>query len=293
MTVDDLPSERLQEVELCQACRQNPVEAVLDNEQPDQPYRLCLACAHRIEMFSLRPLEWFNLAAIHGPNKFLLHDDFYYENGTAGQPEDEVEEPERFPAPTLEQAAKMERLIDFAMTERMLGKETAERLREISPPALLEALKARVGASGNVEIEARAYDICATVLGEAAQDWVRERWACYSPETLYSLACATARSLPFAEGFTRVTAVLETRTARDLSLDCYAFAPFQTAEVLDWMETHPELIVHENWGRLAALSHMTWGRADAWLELGRPLSLRALEALILCHRYDTVLLGSA
>lgn len=70
---------------ICQACRRHPVETVLDNEQPDQPYRLCLACARRIEMLSLRPLEWFNLAAIHGPAKYLLHDDFYYDSGTTGR----------------------------------------------------------------------------------------------------------------------------------------------------------------------------------------------------------------
>lgn len=244
-------------VEICQACRQNPGEAVRDNEQPDQPYRLCLACARRIEALSLRPLEWFNLAAIHGPNKFLLHDDFYYENGTPGQPEETVEEPERFPAPTLDQIASdrerlidyaMTDLIDYAMTEWAMGVDVARLLRDHNPMAVLESLKVRVGASSNIDIEARAYDIRADVLGEAARDWVRERWACYSPAALYPLARASALCLPSDEGFARVTAVLETRTARELNDDCSALAPFRSSRTLDWMERHHEVVLHEQWG---------------------------------------------
>src|SRR5258708_7754419 len=72
--------------ELCQACQRTPVEVVVEEDDPTQPYRVCRACARRLHLHSLRPLEWFNLAAVHGQAKYLLHDDFYWDNGIAQQP---------------------------------------------------------------------------------------------------------------------------------------------------------------------------------------------------------------
>lgn len=40
--------------------------------------------------------------------------------------------------------------------------------------------------------------------------------------------------------------------------------------------------ISQTWGQLAASSHFTWERAEKWLEVGRPLSLIALDALIFC-----------
>ena len=61
----------------CEALCGRAVEVVRENEQPGQPYRLCAPCAERMESRSLRPVEWSNLASVHSPWKFDLHDDFY------------------------------------------------------------------------------------------------------------------------------------------------------------------------------------------------------------------------
>jgi hypothetical protein len=69
----------------CQATKTEPAEVEVESHSPDGPYRLCKVAADRLKSLSLRPLEWFNLAAIHGPLEFYLHDDFYDEDGTAVQ----------------------------------------------------------------------------------------------------------------------------------------------------------------------------------------------------------------
>jgi hypothetical protein len=46
----------------------------------------------------------------------------------------------------------------------------------------------------------------------------------------------------------------------------------------------------EDWGRLAASSHLSWARVSNWLEQGRLLSLVALDALNACWHYNTPLL---
>src|SRR6266508_5431218 len=72
----------------CEACRMRAVDDVIESDEPNQPYQLCSACAHRLQTLSLRPREWFHLAALHGSRKFLLHDDFYSEDGTALVPKE-------------------------------------------------------------------------------------------------------------------------------------------------------------------------------------------------------------
>jgi len=277
--------------ELCEACRVNPIEVVDDRDDLEQPYRVCLACDHRLQNLSLRPLEWFNLASCHGPNKFLLHDDFYYDNGNAGQPEEKVVAARQFAAPTLEQVkADLERLVDYTMTLFWLHghRNVVNALRRHDPAAVLEVLKRRVALTSNVDIASMAYEVCARVLGKVAQAWVREQWANNPPRAYHSLAEATAACLPFEEGFTRVSVALEGLSIKELSDHCHAFAPFRSRLTLDWMEAHEGLIVHDAWGRVAAQSHFSWSRAESWLARGRPLSLRALYAIISCYHYDTI-----
>lgn len=94
---------------LCDACRQAPQETLIDETHssgPYWPYRLCFACARRLTTYSLRPLEWFHLAAIHGPGEFFLHNDFYSEDGEAQQPKAVVVEPDRWPIPKLAEASR-------------------------------------------------------------------------------------------------------------------------------------------------------------------------------------------
>src|SRR5690348_15645802 len=115
--------------ERCEACRRNIVEVLVDDDAEEdvslQPYRVCAACARRLRSCALRPLEWFNLAAIHGPFKPLLHDDMYEEDGTALQPAEAVQQPQKYPAPALEQASPdRERLLDYAMTRYFLDAPT-------------------------------------------------------------------------------------------------------------------------------------------------------------------------
>jgi hypothetical protein len=54
--------------------------------------------------------------------------------------------------------------------------------------------------------------------------------------------------------------------------------------VLDWVEQNANRIknITQDWGHLSASSNFTWQRAEKWLEMGRPLSLIALDATMFC-----------
>ena len=101
----------------CEACEHDPAEIVEPCDDPQEPYHLCAPCHRRLHARALRPIEWYNLAKRHGWYQFLLHDDFYDEDGTADQPTEDVERPSEFPAPTLDVVAgDPSLLLDFSIT---------------------------------------------------------------------------------------------------------------------------------------------------------------------------------
>ncbi len=280
--------------EICEACQQSLAQTLIESEVPQQPYRLCFACADRLQKRNLRPLEWFNLAAIHSSHKFLLHDDFYFNNGIADQPLEPVQEPERYPAPTLEQISnEMERLIDYAMAQFSLEDQNARFLEYHDKAAILESLKKRVETAHNVEIERRAYQICAQVLRGTARQWIEEQWQNNrAPYVFHALVEATAYCLPPEEGLDLVFQELEKVPPKDRSHACTALAWFRSEQSLGWIESHIDYPITDDWGRLAAVSHVSWNTIVRWLDHGRPLSLVAIDALYFCTELDTAMLKS-
>ncbi len=152
------------------------VEVVVDNEQPGQPYRLCRPCYGRLDARSLRPLEWFNLATIHSPWKYSLHDDLYDEGGQAMQPNGEVEyEDGLMVAPTLGESARtLPKLLTFIYTQHFLTPEMSSAMRRFDPLSLLfdleSSLQIRTPNPNNIDT---ACEIAAEVLGSVARDFVR------------------------------------------------------------------------------------------------------------------------
>ncbi|WHX73582.1 hypothetical protein QNH25_09500 [Bacillus safensis] len=67
---------------LCEACQKNEMNVVEASDEPQQPFQLCQQCHERLLTYSLRPIEWYNLAVLHSPKQFLLHDDFLWRGRT-------------------------------------------------------------------------------------------------------------------------------------------------------------------------------------------------------------------
>lgn len=272
----------------CESCHTvGPTSAVEASDGP--PFRVCPRCARRLRTFSLRPWEWFNLAAAHGPGEFLLHSDFYDEDGIATAPELPVDEPERWPAPTLDDcAADLARLVQFAVTRPALEPHVVDALRAHAPEALLGHLQARV-AGAALAVEARAHEICAEAVGARAGDWLRERWPRRHRRAWPSLVRAVAACLPQEDGLRLALSALDTGDRIDADRAA-PLAWFRSELILDWMEFRVRDAGTGDWGRLAAASRLSWGRVRSWLERGRPLNLVALDGLWRQLRPDTPLL---
>lgn len=267
--------------ELCEACELQPRTVVESCDDASEPYLVCTGCHQRLLARSLRPLEWFNLAKRHSWSRFLLHDDFYDEDGTAAQPEDDVESPEQFPAPSLEQCSSDPApLFDYTMTRWNLTPELAEKWRSLPSLDVLSEISFRFLRSKNPDVRASSLEIAAAALGESACGFVRSAWNSKEMQVcFFPLVKATAACVPLEEGYELATAALAAMSPKERRDSMSALAYFRSSRTLDWIEANICEPSTESWGHLAASSQFSWPRCMAWLTAGRPLSLVAIDAL--------------
>ena len=264
----------------CQACESAPQTIVEPSDDEGSPYRLCVACHARLMTRTLRPIEWYNLAKRHSWSQYLLHDNFYDEDGSAAQPDHDLDNPGSRPVPRLaDVAGDPEKLLDYSITRWSLEANTKAAWKAIPAEAVLPVISSRFATTGNRNIRSACIEVAALTQGEGGADFVRTCWGEYPSVDLISLAQASAACLPFREGFDRVCTVLdgvEGSRKRDMMS---ALSHFRSTETLDWIEREIFEPIMESWGYLAAASDLDWQRIEKWLMAGRPLSLVAIDAL--------------
>jgi hypothetical protein len=270
----------------CQACRREAAVQEIENGEEGHPYRLCNGCAYRLNTLSLRPLEWVQLAAIHGSGKHELHDDFYTELGQACQPERRVRDADKFSYPKIDSIRdNLPTLLDLAMSLWFLEMrpDVIETLKQFPAEDILTELKRRDQEYRTDWVHAASLDICAVVLKEQAADWVRAD----NRSNVWKWVKAAANCLPFKEGFEQAIAML--------SGDINAFyvpllIDFHSSKTLDWLEENKHICTsyaHSSpWGQTAAYSGLTGNRVKQWLMDGPPLSWTALTAVSIIARYS-------
>ena len=267
----------------CESCNIREIEVEELADEGQNPFSLCIPCRDRLVNRALRPLEFFNLTAIHG-HSYYLHDDFYdYDTGEATQPETEVIDAEIFPFPDFEQIKNdLNSLIDFSFVQYFTEDFVINELQKFDKLEVLKRLKEKV--SYNRAINYKAYEITGKVVGKLAEEWIKSEWTNRQENELQIFAEPLAKCLDFEEAFEILTKELESGDDKFLSENVSALLYLQNDKTLDWIEKVGERIknISSNWGQLFASSNFSWDRANKWLTIGRPLSLIALDSLIYC-----------
>lgn len=267
----------------CESCNIREIEVEELADEIHHPYRLCFACHGRLLKKALRPLEFFNLTAIHG-HGYFLHDDFYdFNTGEATQPDIDVIEAHKFPFPDFQQIKNdLNRLIDFSFVQYFTEDFVLSELQKFDKLEVLKILKEKVDY--NRAVNYKAYEIGWKVTGKTAEPWIKNEWAKRRENELRIFAEPVAMCLDFDEAFNTLSSEVEDGDDKFLSENVSALIYFKSNKTLDWIEKVCGRIknISSNWGQLAASSQFTWDRADKWLTRGRPLSLIALDSLIYC-----------
>ena len=249
-----------------------------------KPYKLCFECRNRLKNYALRPLELFNLVAIHG-HTYYLHDDFYdYDAGEAIQPEMDIVDSEHFPFPKFEDVKNnLSNLIDYSFVQYFTEAIVIEHLQKFDKIDVLNIIDEKV--KYNNSISYKAYEIVSDVVGKVARDWASEQWENREEDASFiDFAELISNCFEFEEAFELIKNEVEKSDNKSFNKNVNAFLYLKSEKTLDWLETNAERImnVSSDFGQLAASSQFSWQRCDKWLSAGRPLSLIALDALYLC-----------
>jgi hypothetical protein len=266
----------------CESCNINNIEIEEPSEHGLNPFRLCRCCHERLLSLTLRPLEYFNLTAIHG-HVYLLHDDIYDDKGNAEQPQIEMIDAEKFPFPILDDIkTDLKKVVDFAVVQYFTSNEIIALIKNQDKQSVLNYLDQKI--SYNKAINYKIYEIAAKALGHFAANWIREQWNRRTEGELSIYAIALACCLPFEEAFDIATKEIEDSNEKNFAENAYTLRHFQNSKTLSWIEKNSSRIknVTQSWGGLASVSQFNWQIADRWLNLHRPLSLIAIDALYFC-----------
>ncbi len=279
----------------CESCNIKDIEidlqkneglegGIWDTYVTSKPYRLCFECCNRLKNKALRPLEFFNLTAIHGHSQYL-HDDFYdFDTGEATQPDIEVIDVDKFPFPTFEEIkSDLKRLVDYSFVQYFTEDFVFAQLRKFDKCEVLKVVDDKI--KYNNSINYKAYEVVSNIVGQIAKDWTKEQWENRNKENgILMFAELIANCLEFEEGFEIVRTEIEKSDDKSFNDNVSALLYFRSEKTLDWIETQTGRIknVTSSWGQLVASSQFSWKKCEKWLRTGRPLSLVALDALYLC-----------
>jgi hypothetical protein len=221
------------------------------------------------------------LAGTYGWWQYLLHDDFYDDDGTASQPEDDVEDAELHPSPTLnEVSSDCDRLLDYTATRWRIADQLAAAWCQLPATDVRRVVAQRFSNAPNSGVRSACLDVLAIVLKSSACDFVAEVWQKHKDRVdIGSLFRATAACMPIDQGFPLASTMVETLDGRERRHAMVALSYFQSPRALQWIEGHAVEPTTEDWGNLAAASCLSWSQARSWLTRGRPLSLIAIDAL--------------
>jgi len=278
---------------VCEACRHR---AVMLQEQLNEsviPYCLCQPCYERLLHRSLRPLEYFNLVALHG-HEYDLHDDFYTDEGIAYAAKKPVQQEAGLAFPPVESLrGHVERLVDYALVKWWYPTAITPYLAEFTPLQILRVLDEKLAY--NPFLLPKCVELAAEVLAGHAYAWVKYQLRLVDdPVQVLDFAFALARCFPAAEAEALILAALGTLNEKALAERVTCLVHLAGNGPLDWIETHCRTVtnVPGTYGVACAALGMTWERVQRWLQAGRPLSLMALDALVNCSTTTDTLNGS-
>ena len=126
------------------------------------------------------------------------------------------------------------------------------------------------------------FHLAGHLLKNVGADFVRAHWDLWSQETFKGLTFAAIHCLPLPEAFGLVTDKLGQMNRQERLICKFILGWFESSLVLGWIAENVVLPIDASWGILAARSQFDWEHFEKWLNLGRPISLVALDALGFC-----------
>ncbi|MEM6735378.1 MAG: hypothetical protein AAF620_04840 [Bacteroidota bacterium] len=229
---------------------------------------------------SLRPIEYFRLKAYYG-NTYLLHDDFYDEDGTATQPKQSLGIFKGKSFPKLNELQSLKDLIDYAIVSWEIEKSLKEKFRKFSHAEIEDELSKLLANRPFLKFD--IIRVASKVIKGTSSPFVKSLWTNREDDdSLVEFAELLANSFSGDEGVLEYLAELDKiDSEKNLNEQVRGLMYFQSSRIIDWIEYSSDKIknIPDAWGTVSALSEISWSTIQKWIDKGRPLSLMAIDAL--------------
>ncbi|MEK6702929.1 MAG: hypothetical protein AABZ53_11740 [Planctomycetota bacterium] len=220
---------------------------------------------------------------IHSAHEFLLHDDFYDDDGAADQPEASVVDAHLFPSPRLiDVRHSLSLLMDYCQSRHILREPELKAFGAFDPEFVHTEIERRLALPKFMHFQSDYVEIAAANPSKRTLTWYRGLLNHQSRDGLYVLLHAGSGLLPAGEVFdhgVRGAASAPIALRRDWAS---TLAKTRDPRFFAWLESNLSEPITSTWGWSAAVAGVEWPQLQEWLARGRPLSLVAIDAL---HRY--------
>ena len=265
---------------ICPSCQKRKIESIKDHENTGFEYSLCNNCEDRLLHLSLRPIEYFRLKAFYG-NTYLLHDDFYDEDGTASQPKKPLGIFKEKSFPKLQDLKTLNDLIDYAIVVWEIEKTLKERINNYSNEEIEIELKKRLEERPFLKFD--IIQVASKVINGTSSPFIKSLWISRNQnDSIIEYAELLANSFSGDEGVLEYLSQLDKiESEKELNEQVRGLMFFKSPRIINWIEYSAYKIknIPNVWGTVSALSDINWATIQKWIDKGRPLSLMAIDAL--------------
>lgn len=213
--------------------------------------------------------------------EYHLHDDFYDEDGIAGQPVHDVIDAHLYPVPTLDDVrADLPALLDFLLTRWHIRDEHAAALRQHSASAVLALAQKRFRRTQNSSHHYAYIESAAIAAGTNAQEWILSVLPANDTKLQLAMLSVGLQGIEPRLAFDLITAKWESLPPPDRKHPPFDLARLGDPRALAWIQANIREPIVNSWGEVAAACGCNWAAVREWLMAGRPMHLVALDVLI-------------
>lgn len=251
----------------------------------DLPVSLCEACKNLLENTALRPDMWFRLARIIGPNHYILHDDFYNEDGYPYAPEVKIDNNE-YKKYIIQRGGPYADESDFIndiLTRYLVNEEEIIISKSLNPSILFKLAAKEISETDVEEFRYTAYQIMGILPStDQINKFIHERWEKDKNEYWGAIARCAIRHLPESEALNLIRSSL-LKEEWQYPNDCLeVLTGFQSKDailIFSEVVAHRKLALAQNLGAYLRACNPQWSIIKKFIKSGRPMSLPAIDCL--------------
>lgn len=265
----------------CKSCAELP--ATSSNNEAS--LSLCDSCSHLLENMALRPDMWQRLARIIGPNHYILHDDFYDDDGFPYAEEIDFDK-EKYSKYRIKRGGdydNVEAYLYDILTRYVLFDGDIVIPNNLESTDIINGLIAEIESTNIEEFRYGCYQILAELpKSDLIYTFLKKRWKLDRNEYWFAIASCVIKNFSISESSKLVEEALlteEWQYPKDSLQVLSKYASEFAIDILSRVVRSRNIPVMYDLGATVRSCNPSWEKLREMILKGRPDSLMAIDAL--------------